>query len=131
MAHPPEPELLSEDFTVNDLPRLRSLVARAAMLAGLTARVIEDLVTAVNEIATNAIRYAGGRGRITISSFARGVSVEISDHGPGLPANLRAERPAPEATGGRGIWMARRLCERMAISSSPYGVTVRLVVLVP
>jgi anti-sigma regulatory factor (Ser/Thr protein kinase) len=121
---------VEEDFTIADLGRLRSLVARAAHLVGLTVKAVDDLVLAVNEIAGNAIRYAGGRGRIKIVSWARGIAVEISDRGPGFPAGLVDERPPVGAIGGRGLWMARRLCDRMTVASTDRGVTVRLVAVI-
>jgi anti-sigma regulatory factor (Ser/Thr protein kinase) len=117
---------VSEEFTIGELGRVRALVSRAAKLVGLTRSVIDNLVVAVNEIAANAVRYAGGKGRIRIRSYDRGISVEISDSGPGLPAGL-GDRPAgPTATGGRGLWMAHRLCPSMTVASSKRGVTVTL-----
>jgi serine/threonine-protein kinase RsbW len=121
-----ENTVVTEDFTITELHRIRTLVHRAAAVIGLTGAVIENLVAAVNEIAVNAIRYAGGRGRITIRSCPKGVAVDIADNGPGLPADLSGDLPAPNAVGGRGLWMARRLCAYMDISSSPRGVTISL-----
>jgi anti-sigma regulatory factor (Ser/Thr protein kinase) len=126
MASEPTFDVVTEEFTVNDLSRVRSLVTRAAKFVGLSIALIDNLVAAVNEIAINAIRYAGGRGRLTIRACQNGVLVDISDSGPGLPDGLSSERPDPDALGGRGLWMARRMCSRMSISSSPSGVTVRL-----
>jgi serine/threonine-protein kinase RsbW len=120
-------EVVTEEFTIIDLPRVRRLVTRAAQLVGLTVAAIDNLVVAVNEIAVNAIRYAGGKGRLTIRSWPAGLSVEISDDGPGLPAGLADHLPASDAVSGRGLWMARRLCSKMTISSSPRGLTIRLV----
>jgi serine/threonine-protein kinase RsbW len=117
---------VTEEFTIADLRRVRSLVSHAAKLVGLTMSVIDNLVTAVNEIAVNAIRYAGGKGQITIRTCTKGVSVEISDSGPGLPEGLGEDLVAPAAIGGRGLWMARRLCHSMTISSSSRGVTVTM-----
>jgi anti-sigma regulatory factor (Ser/Thr protein kinase) len=116
----------NECFTVDDLQRLRALVERAGTRAGLSEPNAEDLVTAVNEVAVNAVLYAGGGGWITIAQSPEGVSVEISDDGPGLPAGVAPHLPPPRALGGRGLWMARRLCKRFTISSSPRGVTVRM-----
>jgi anti-sigma regulatory factor (Ser/Thr protein kinase) len=126
-----EPDPVSEEFTINDLRRVRTLVARAAQWIGLTVKALDDLVVAVNEIAINALLYAGGRARITVAACPDGMSVEISDSGPGLPSGLREERPPTDALGGRGLWLARRLCPQMTISSSPRGVTVRMIAMAP
>lgn len=112
-------------FTIGDLHRLRGMVAQAARAVGLSGRRTEDLVLAVNEVAVNAIQYAGG-GSVVVEHDNDEVAVEVSDHGPGLPDDLPADRPAPDAVAGRGLWMARRLCQRLKIASTPAGVTVRL-----
>jgi serine/threonine-protein kinase RsbW len=117
----------TEEFSVHDLSRVRRLVTRAGRLVGLTVAAIDNLVTAVNEIAVNAVKYAGGRGRLTIRTGPETVSVEVSDQGPGLPDGIVDRLPDPGAIGGRGLWMAKRMCSRMTIDSSRSGVTVRLV----
>ena len=63
---------------------------------------------------------------MTVESSAEGVRVEVTDSGPGVPAELPAEPPGPHVEGGRGLWMARKLCRHFAISNGPAGATVRL-----
>jgi anti-sigma regulatory factor (Ser/Thr protein kinase) len=117
----------SETFTVDDLPRVRGLVARAGRRVGLASPQADDLVAAVNEVAINAVLYAGGKGSITVAQTPEGVAVEISDEGPGLPPDMSAgEPPAPNATGGRGLWLARYWCRRLTLCSSHRGLTVRM-----
>jgi anti-sigma regulatory factor (Ser/Thr protein kinase) len=115
-----------EQFTAADLGRVRGLVERAARLVGLSRTRSDNLVAAVNEVAINAILHAGATGSVTVEQSADGVSVEIRDHGPGLPSDLSTDRPPPDALGGRGLWLARRLCHHLNIASSPWGVTVRM-----
>jgi serine/threonine-protein kinase RsbW len=115
-----------EDFTVNDLQRVRALVEQAGQRTGLSDPKTGDLVTAVNEIVINAVSYAGGNGSITIAQTPDGVCVKVQDSGPGLPSDLEPTLPAPESTGGRGLWLAKRLCRRLSIVSSSRGVTVWL-----
>jgi anti-sigma regulatory factor (Ser/Thr protein kinase) len=113
-------------FTIDDLQRVRSVVANAAHDAGLTDTRSENLVTAVNEVAVNAVEHAGGHGSLSVVPSAMGVVVEVHDDGPGLPPRLNTALPGPEATGGRGIWLASMLCRQITIASDPSGVTVRL-----
>jgi len=117
---------VTESFTQDDLARVRRLVYHAACAAGLGSAIVDNLVVAVNEVAINAVRYAGGHGFLRVERAPEGLLVEIRDEGPGLPADLSDERPAPDALGGRGLWMARRLCGQLDIDSSPRGVTVRM-----
>lgn len=111
---------------MDSLRRIRDLVEQAAGVAGVSASNVHDLVIAVSELTANAIRHGGGRGRIRIEQTAEGLRVEVSDHGPGLPADLSQELPLPDAVSGRGLWLVRNLCRDLHISSSARGVTVRL-----
>jgi serine/threonine-protein kinase RsbW len=120
-------QVVSEDFTVTGLQRVRTLVKRAAQWVGLATDAIENLVLAVNEIAINAVLHAGGRGHLAIRAWPTGIVVEISDAGPGLPADVSDQRPDVHATHGRGLWLARRLCPDITMINSGHGLTVRLV----
>ena len=117
------PETVSEEFTLDGLSRVRMLTNRACERAG----VARDFVAAVNEIAINVIRHAGGRGRFRLSATGRRVAVEIADNGPGLGRVVTDRLPDVGAFGGRGLWLARRLCPAITFTSSAHGLTVRLV----
>ena len=121
---------VSEEFTRDDLAKIRELVHTAATEAGLRERA-DHLVLAVNEVVSNAIRYAGGRGHLTVEHMADGLLVEVCDHGPGLPAAIAANPPPADALGGRGMWLIRRLCPDLEVISGPSGVTVRLFMTAP
>ena len=114
------------EFTMNDLGEVRSVVDRAARAAGVSADAAHALVISVSELAANAIRYAGGKGRLTVMETAEDVRVEVSDDGPGLPAGLPEGPPPVDATGGRGLWIVRQLCRDVHVSRSDRGVTVLL-----
>jgi serine/threonine-protein kinase RsbW len=113
-------------FDGHDLGYLRALVERVGHRAGLGAQRTADLVFVVNELANNAVAHGGGRGRLTIGETDDGVAVEVTDRGPGLPDDLADEQPAASAMGGRGLWMARRMCTRIRFLSSSHGLTVRV-----
>ena len=117
---------VTEYFSVDDLHHVRVLVERACAAVGMAGERIYRLVFAVNEIAINAVKHAGGWGVLTVRQSRHGVSVEVSDRGPGLPEALPTERPSVTATAGRGLWMAQQQCPDMTVKSSPDGVTVRL-----
>ncbi|GAB3830170.1 hypothetical protein GCM10027610_018060 [Dactylosporangium cerinum] len=117
---------VSKEFTGDGLRRVRDLVDQAAHVAGVSATNAHNLVIAVSELAANAVRHGGGSGRIVIEQTDDGVSIEVSDDGPGLPEHLSQELPAADAVSGRGLWMVRALCRDLHISSTARGVTVRL-----
>lgn len=91
------------------------------------------LVTAVSEIARNAVDYAGG-GRIDFMfKEARGdepqaIVVVVNDQGPGIK-DLEDILAGPSRAGRKtrlGIVGAQRLVDRFHISSSPKGTSVTL-----
>jgi anti-sigma regulatory factor (Ser/Thr protein kinase) len=112
-ASDPEVEL---DFGLIELARLRRIVNGLARDAGLPRRKAEDLALAVNEIATNAVVH--GSPPATLGLWARPdeVMCEISDSGPGIQDVLAGQFvPTPESPGGRGLWVARLLCDAVEI----------------
>jgi anti-sigma regulatory factor (Ser/Thr protein kinase) len=52
---------------------------------------------------------------------------EVSDTGAGLRDPLAGHLPAGRSTArGRGLWLARQLCDLLEVHSDPAGTTVRL-----
>jgi anti-sigma regulatory factor (Ser/Thr protein kinase) len=86
----------------------------------------EDFVLAANEIATNSVRYGGGRGVLRIWDEDDALVCEIRDAGLiDLPLAGR-ERPQPGQTSGFGLWLANHLCDLVQVRSDPAGTVVRL-----
>lgn len=114
-------------FGPSDLPTLRTFVAEEGARAGLTAIALEDLVLAVNEIATNSLIYGGGTGVVRMWLDAADLVCEVED--AGVITDPLADRRGPGAgtERARGLWTANRLCDLVQIRSSPErGTTVRL-----
>ncbi|MBB5866891.1 anti-sigma regulatory factor (Ser/Thr protein kinase) [Allocatelliglobosispora scoriae] len=120
-----EPNAVYLEFTLNGLALVRGLVRDAAAEAGCGSRS-DDLVLAVSELATNAIRHGGGRGRLTVERTADGLVVEVQDWGPGLHRDLARDRPQPTTQGGRGLWITRKLFPDLAMINRSDGLTARL-----
>ena len=53
----------------------------------------------------------------------------MTDEGPGIDPKQAAERPRPAPTEvhGRGLWLARQLCDLVSVAAGPRGTTIRLV----
>jgi len=130
MAEPTVPPLLAEAFGRADLAATRHAVARRAAVAGLSGQRLDDFVLAVNEIITNAVRHADGGGRLRLWAVDGRLLCEVTDAGGGIPAGLAdAEPPSIAlAPGGRGLWIARQLCDELTVATGAGGTSVRLAI---
>jgi len=81
----PLPAVPADAQTIPILPAgltsLRAVVARRSTRAGLTPKRGEDLVLAINELATNSIRHGGGAGTLTIWETSSALVCEVTDAG--------------------------------------------------
>jgi anti-sigma regulatory factor (Ser/Thr protein kinase) len=112
-------------FTREDLKILRQFISRAAHAASMEDRRTEDLVLAVNEIATNSVRYGGG-GTVRIWREADALLCEVLDSGHIDDPLVGRVRPTVAQQTGRGLWMVNNLCDLVQIRSSPAGSVVRV-----
>jgi anti-sigma regulatory factor (Ser/Thr protein kinase) len=85
-----------------------------------------DLVTAVNEVATNSIRHGGGGGLLRVWHEVDRVVCEVSDKG--RIEDPLADRRLPVTRSGRGygLWISNQLCDLVQLRSTPRGSIVRL-----
>jgi len=111
--------LLEYKFDQGSLAALRGELGRCATDAGLTDLALSNFVLAVNEIATNAVRYAGGHGQLCLWSDGSRLWCRISDDGPGIPRRYlnQVARPTPGQIGGHGLWLARHICTSIEIDT--------------
>jgi anti-sigma regulatory factor (Ser/Thr protein kinase) len=115
-------------FDTWQLVAVREIVAEAARTAGCDGDRVEDLVLAVNEVATNAVEHGSGDARLDLWTGAalRELVCEVHDGGrlgDPLPG-LRAPHPADPR--GRGLWIARQLCDLLHVWSDAAGTHVRI-----
>jgi serine/threonine-protein kinase RsbW len=124
--------LLTELFDRQLVTAVRHAVTRLSRRAGLVGQRLDDFVLAVNEVMTNAIRHAGGSGALTLWCQNETLHCEVTDDGPGIPGDQIGDRPAPPplAMSGRGLWLARQLCDNVSITTGPRGTIVRLAIAV-
>ena len=113
-------------FTLDDLPEMRARVRRAGRRAGLRANVVDDLVLAAHELATNSVVHAGGHGLLLLWAEADALVVEIRDDGRIDDPLVGRSEPDFEALHGRGIWMVNQLCDLVQVRSDDAGTQVRL-----
>jgi anti-sigma regulatory factor (Ser/Thr protein kinase) len=118
--------LLSEAFDHSRVTVLRHSVMSCARTAGLSGDRLEDFVVAVNELMTNAVRHGGGSGRVTLWRAADAVVCEVTDRGGSRRPPERPTRPAADAAGGWGLWLAGELTDEIGVATGPEGTTVRI-----
>jgi anti-sigma regulatory factor (Ser/Thr protein kinase) len=132
LAHQPAaaPDVLgppdvSLQFGAWQLHEVRARVQQALLAAGCQLNHAEDVVLAVNEVATNAVEH--GESEVELYLWTGDELVcEVHDRGiladplPGLQA------PHPSHPKGRGLWIARQLCDMLHIWSDASGTHVRM-----
>ena len=113
-------------FQAGDLVAVRGLVYRHAEGAGLDSSQAADLVLAVNEVATNSLLHGGGKGTLRVWRDSSALTCEVRDSGRLQGPLVDRERPAPGASGPRGLWLANQLCDLVQIRTYATGTAVRL-----
>jgi len=109
--------ILIVPFDRGNLSELRSLVAASADHVGLDARRIEDLLVVASELASNAVRHAGGSGVLRLWLGGGALHCSVTDQGPGLrdPDRAGARLVPITSDEGRGLWLARRLSDDLSV----------------
>jgi anti-sigma regulatory factor (Ser/Thr protein kinase) len=126
-ALPPPPTRPEERaFTGEQLSTLRSFVSQWTAGALGNAGRTEHLVLAVNELATNSVRYGGGRGTLRMWREADALLCEVHDGGRIEEPLAGRTRPTPDQAAGRGLWLVNHLCDLVQIRSSATGNVVRV-----
>jgi anti-sigma regulatory factor (Ser/Thr protein kinase) len=122
----PSTEVEAMAFGCEELKVIRGAVATWAAEAMLGSERVERLVLAVNELASNSIRYGGGRGTLRFWSQPRTLVCEVRDGGRIKQPLVGRIRPTADQHGGRGLWLVNQLCDLVQIRSTPSGTVVRL-----
>ena len=103
--------------TSSSLPELRRSVAQT--LGDLNQEVVDDVLLALDEAVSNAIRHGSRGGEqvlVTVESDDEWVEMTVRDGGPTprLP-RLPAEPPPVLQTGGRGLWLILQLVDEVRL----------------
>jgi serine/threonine-protein kinase RsbW len=110
---------LEHTFDRSSLAALRSELSRYAVAHGLTDAALANFVLAINEIATNAVRYAGGHGQVRVWRQGGELWCRVTDDGHGIPRRYleQSHRPDPLHVSGHGLWLARHICAGVEIET--------------
>lgn len=123
---PPACEVRELTFAGEQLGGLRRALSSWAGEQRMQQVPIEELVLAVNELATNSVRHGGGAGKLLLWRESDRLVCEIQDAGHIDDPLIGRSRPAPNQHTGRGLWLVHQLCDLVEIHSSPAGTAVRV-----
>ncbi|MGN6663034.1 MAG: anti-sigma factor RsbA family regulatory protein [Solirubrobacterales bacterium] len=113
-------------FGLAQLSEVRHRVAAAAERAEMGPEEVADLVTAASELGANSVMHGGGSGTLRLWQEDGNLLVEVEDRGRIEEPLVGRVRPHISQEGGRGLWLANRLCDLVQIRSGADGTTVRL-----
>lgn len=108
----------------------RHAVGNAVAAAGwLNPDRLDDLLLALTEVAGNSVRHGAGRRQVRLWAPGWGVVCEVADDGTG-PADPLVGYCPPEdlPEHGRGLWIARQVCDRLSIEHRDGTTRVRFTV---
>lgn len=113
-------------FSLDSLSQIRHAVSAWASEQAIEQEGNEELVLAVDELAANSVRHGGGAGILRYWREDAVLMCEVRDAGWFHAPLVGRIRPAVDAHGGRGVWLANQLCDLVQIRSSYAGSVVRV-----
>lgn len=124
----PEPPARADElrFTSDRIGAVRSFISAAASNAGLDPGRRDDLAVAVNELATNSIRHAGGEGVVRAWREGPELLCEVQDTGRIEDPLAGRVRPTLDRHDGRGLWLVNQVCDLVQIRSLAGRTAVRV-----
>ena len=114
--------------TSSCLPDLRRSVART--LGDVDSEVLADVLLALDEAVSNAIRHGSRAGEpvmVSVESDGEWVEMTVRDGGPTprLP-RLPAAPPPALQTGGRGLWLILQLVDEVRLQRVGDGIRLTM-----
>lgn len=113
-------------FNAWQLRDVRAAIKQAATIAGFDRARTEDVILAVNEVATNAIEHGTSEAELSIWHDGNGLVCEVHDRGCLVDPLPGLRPPHPAQPRGRGLWIARQLCDVLHLWTDGEGTHVRI-----
>lgn len=109
-----------------DLRAVRGLIAQRARAASLSPARTADVVLAVDELAANTLRHAGGSGMVLVWRTPGELICEVRDSGHITDPLAGRRLPDPEQSGGHGLWLVNRSCDLTEVRTGRDGTVTRV-----
>lgn len=122
----PGPAVEELGFSGSDLKAVRNFAELHADAAGLHPQRAEDLALALNELAANTIRHAGGAGVARAWRDNGELICEVEDTGTIEDPLVGRRKPRAEQTSGRGLWIVNQVTDLLEIRSQASGTVARI-----
>ena len=113
-------------FDADSLAAVRAFLSEIALDAGVAPSRTDDLLLAVNELATNSVRHGGGHGMLRSWIDDDFLTCEVSDAGRIEEPLTGRVRPASGALNGYGLWLVNQVCDLVQVRTLPTGSVVRM-----
>jgi anti-sigma regulatory factor (Ser/Thr protein kinase) len=104
------------------VPAARRFASQALIHQGAHGEVLDKTQLLVTELTTNAVVHAHSPIRLSVMPSPDCVRVEVRDDDP-TPLD-HPDKPAPDAEGGRGLWLVDALARRWGVNGNERGKTV-------
>jgi anti-sigma regulatory factor (Ser/Thr protein kinase) len=124
LEDPPGP--VSEHPLDGSLMELRRAIAGDPVLGSLSAERRSDLVFAINEAASNAVKHGNDTCLTRIWHDGDEVVTEVRSHSEIEDVMAGRRRPAADALEGRGLWLINQVCDLVELRSGASGTTLRM-----
>jgi anti-sigma regulatory factor (Ser/Thr protein kinase) len=132
---------LDQQFGQGTLHIVRETVLAHAAAAGMPDERALDVMLAVHELAANAVRHGGGRGRIQMRVTGGELVCLVSDPGPAASnGQAPGRKPGGQHPGGttvpaqpwpyqpgHGLWLVRQAADHISVTCGPAGSQVTAV----
>ncbi|TDB97099.1 ATP-binding protein [Nonomuraea longispora] len=107
---------------------VRRVLGDALRSLNVSETCIADMLLAVSEACSNAVRHGGPANRyeVTASIGCGHCDVRVADSGAGVPS-MPAHFPPPDTENGRGLLIMRSVVDEISFGTEPgRGTTVHL-----
>jgi serine/threonine-protein kinase RsbW len=110
------------------IPMVRRVLGDAMRSLNVSETCIADMLLAVSEACSNAVRHGGPANRyeVTAAIGAGQCDVRVADNGEGVPS-MPPHFPPPDTENGRGLLIMRSVVDEISFGTTPgQGTTVHL-----